>query len=139
MDRPIPVPTAESQPFWDACASGELHYQYCRVCERSQFPPRNQCALCGSPVEWRRSSGKGTIHSVTVVHRAPSPGFVADVPYALALVDLEEQFRIMANIVGGEPATFRIGQRVSVSFRRISDSIVLPQFQPIPAYSCAAS
>jgi uncharacterized OB-fold protein len=127
-DKPVPSITAETRPFWDGCAAGELRYQACRECGRVQFYPRALCAGCGGvALEWRRSRGEGTVYAVTVVHRAPSAAFRADVPYAVALVDLDEGFRMLANVVGGAPADVAIGDRVRVAFEP-RGAVTLPQF-----------
>jgi len=88
------------------------------------------CARCGGrALDWRRSAGRGVVHAVSVVHRAPSPAFKADVPYAIALVDLDEGFRMMANIVGADPARVAIGDRVRLVFEQRGE-VALPQFTP---------
>ena len=69
------------------------------------------------------------MHAVTVVHRAPSAAFKADVPYAIALVDLDEGFRMLANVVGTAPETVRIGDRVRLVFEPRGE-VALPQFTP---------
>lgn len=127
MTRPLPIPTADTRPFWDACARGELVYQYCTACSRPQFYPRSLCVKCHSNVlEWRRSSGFGRVYSHTTVHRAPSPAFKGMVPYVIALVDLDEGFRVMLNILGCDPRSVAIGSRVRAVFRE-SEGHVLPQ------------
>jgi len=128
--RPLPAVTAETQPFWDGCRQGELRYQVCRACGGPQFYPRALCARCGATaLDWCRASGGGTVHAVTVVHRAPSAAFRDAVPYAIALVDLDEGFRMMANVVGADPARVAIGDRVRVVFETRGD-VALPQFTP---------
>ena len=132
MSEPKPVPrvSAEARPFWDGCREGELRYQACAACGAVQFYPRALCARCGGvDLAWRRSRGEGVVHAVTVVHRAPSEAFRADVPYAVALVDLDEGFRMMANVVGVPPDRVAIGDRVRVVFERRGD-VALPQFTP---------
>ena len=130
IGKPVPQPTPESQPYWDGCLRGELLYQHCAGCGRAQFYPRSACASCGgTALEWRRSEGRGTLHAVTVVYRPPSAAFRLDVPYAVALVDLDEGFRMMANVVGGAPERVAIGDRVAVTFEQRGE-IALPQFQP---------
>ena len=127
-DKPVPAITAETKPFWDGCRAGELRYKRCAGCGRVQFYPRALCAGCGGvDLAWQRSRGDGTVHAVTLVHRAPSAAFKADVPYAVALVDVDEGFRMMANIVGGDPARVAIGDRVRVVFEPRGD-VMLPQF-----------
>jgi uncharacterized OB-fold protein len=128
--KPSPPVTGETRPFWDACREGELRYQACGACGAAQFYPRALCARCGgTDLAWRRSRGEGTVHAVTVVHRAPSEAFKADVPYAVVLVDLDEGFRMMANVVDVAPERVAIGDRVRVVFERRGD-VALPQFAP---------
>lgn len=127
MGRPVPLPNADTRPFWEACARGELRYQFCTACRRAQFYPRGRCAGCqGSALEWRRSKCEGTIYSHTTVHRAPTPAFKAMAPYVIALVDLDEGFRMMMNVLDCEPAKVAVGSRVRVVFRE-SGGAVLPQ------------
>lgn len=130
--KPLPAVTVETQPFWRACAAGTLLYQQCKACGRVQFYPRTVCARCRGPeLDWKPSGGKGAIYTYTVVHRAPSAAFKADVPYAIALVDLEEGFRIMVNVLGCDPGEIRIGMPVAIGFeRRGDDGVHVPQAYP---------
>jgi len=115
--RPLPVPNADTAPFWDGCARGELLLQSCRQCGTAQFPPRSLCARCHAPAPaWRRASGRGRIASFTRVHRPPSAAFKADLPYVIALVDLDEGPRIMLALRGKAAEAPRIGDRVKVGF-----------------------
>jgi uncharacterized OB-fold protein len=126
----VPVPNAETRPFWEGCARGELLYQFCAACARPQFYPRMHCAGCqGRRLEWRRSAGKGTVYSHTTVRRAPTPAFKAMLPYVIALVDLDEGFRMMMNVLDCDPSQIVIGSRVRVVFRE-SEGAVLPQAVP---------
>jgi len=128
-DKPSPRISPETQSFWDGCRLGELRYQLCRGCGRVQFYPRVLCAGCGATaLEWRRSRGEGSIYTVTVVYRAPTPAFRGDVPYAIALVDLDEGFRMMTNVLGPDPESLAIGDRVRVVFEARGD-LALPQFE----------
>lgn len=113
-----PVPNAETRPFWEACARGELLYQYCRACGRPQFYPRARCAACqAAALEWRRAAGLGSIYSHTTVFRAPTPAFKSVAPYVIALVDLDEGFRMMMNVLDCDPAQVAIGTRVRIVMR----------------------
>lgn len=124
---PIAISHADTAPFWRGTAHGELLYQRCRACERTQFPPRQHCAHCqaGEP-EWLRSAGRGAVHTFTVVHRAPTAAFKDEVPYVIALVDLDEGFRMMMNVLGCPPEAVEIGARVRVVFRPHGEAM-LPQ------------
>ncbi len=128
MEKPIPRPTAETREFWEACARGELVYQACTACRHVQFYPRQHCTACqGRQMEWLRSAGAASVHSHTTVHRAPTAAFKADVPYVIALVDADEGFRMMVNILGCDPAAVKIGSRVRIVFREAGGGMKLPQ------------
>jgi len=77
---------------------------------------------------WVPSAGLGIIYSFTVVYRAPLDGF--EVPYVLAVVDLEDGFNMMTNIVGIDPEDVSIGMSVAVQWRDLGE-ISLPVFSPI--------
>jgi uncharacterized OB-fold protein len=117
MEKPFPAPTAETRIFWDGCRRGELLYQACRKCGHVQFYPRRLCIRCLSEeVDWRHSSGNGTIFTVTTVNRPTTAAFKDDVPYVIALVDLDEGFRMMLNVHGDSRLNARIGDRVRIGF-----------------------
>ena len=132
---PIPVPTPESRPFWEAARRHELQLQYCRTCSGWVYYPRAACPRCLSgELEWRRASGRGSLHTFTVAHRGQK-GFPLGSPYVIAIVELEEGPRMMTNLVGvaPDPAAIRIGMPVEVVFEDISPEIALPRFRPIGA------
>ncbi len=131
MTKPIPVPNEDSEIFWRGCSEHKLTIQRCKSCGKARFYPRIICPTCGSTdTEWFDASGDGSVFSYTIVHRAPSPAFKGDVPYVLAIVELEEGVRMMTNIVGCDPATVKIDMPVRVQFERMSDEILLPKFAP---------
>ena len=130
-DKAVPVPTPETQPFWDGCAAGELCIQRCTDCGKPYFYPRPVCPACGSRnVEWFTASGRATLYSYVINHRA-APGFAGDVPYAIAVVQLEEGPRMMSNIVGlpATPEALVLDMPLQVTFETRGD-VSLPQFQP---------
>ncbi len=114
---PLPVPNADTAPFWEGCACGELRVQRCTACGAAQFPPRIVCAAChaGAPT-WEVASGRGRIATYTQVHRPPSPAFKADVPYVVAMIALQEGPRIMMRLRGGAADAPRIGDGVQIRF-----------------------
>ncbi|WP_405658701.1 Zn-ribbon domain-containing OB-fold protein [Streptomyces sp. NBC_01166] len=123
------VPDAETQPFWDGIAAGELRLQRCGDCDRAVFYPRALCPHCfGERLDWVTSPGTGTVYSYTVAHRAFSPS-AGDPPYTVALIDLDEGVRMMSRIVGGAPV--RIGDRVELEITRLGgeESPALPCFR----------
>ena len=78
--KPIPVPTPETQFFWDKCKEHELWLQRCQTCQHVFFYPRMHCPECLSDnVPGFRASGKGTLWTYMINHR-PVPGFEDDAP-----------------------------------------------------------
>jgi len=125
----VPVPTALTEPFWAAARRGELVVPQCSACGLRFFVPEPACprCLCGT-WQYARTSGRGTVYSVTVVHRAPGPGF--DTPFALAIIDLEDGPALLTHVVDCDPERVGIGMPVRVAFRPLSDGITLPCFTP---------
>ncbi len=131
-EKPIPEPDQVTAPFWTAAREGRLLIQHCPACGVHQFYPQSSCRGCLSDnLEWVDAKGKGTIYSYTVVHRAPNRPFEPDVPYTVALVDLDEGCRMLSNIVEVTPEAIRVGMPVEVVFEAISPEISLPKFRPI--------
>jgi uncharacterized OB-fold protein len=77
-----------------------------------------------------QASGQGTLSTFTLVHQVAHPGFVSEVPYILAEVDLQEGVRIVSTIVGCSHAELRIGMPLAVTFADINEEISLPVFRP---------
>jgi uncharacterized OB-fold protein len=129
--KAVPVPTPESQPFWDGCAAGELRIQRCLECTRPYFYPRPVCPACGSVrVEWFTASGRATLYSYVINHR-PAPGFELDGPYAIAVVQLAEGPRLMTNLTGipNTPDDLVLDMPLRVAFCQRGD-VSLPVFAP---------
>ena len=126
--RVLPVPTPVSAPFWDGCAAGELRVQRCDDCDALLFPPLPACSRClGARLRWVSTSGQGIVYSYSVVHRPQVPSLA--VPYVVAIVELEEGWRMATNVVDCAPEDVAVGLPVSVSFRRAGD-VTLPFFIP---------
>ena len=132
QEKPRPPLRGEEAPFYTAAGEGRLALQRCPTCSRVVFYPRTVCPHChdGTP-EWIDASGRGSVYSFSVLYRAGSPGFDGDVPYVVALVDLDEGARMMANLVNVDVEQVEIGMPVSVTFERRSEDFVVPQFEPV--------
>jgi uncharacterized OB-fold protein len=129
--KPLPTVSGETRPFWEACRRGELLVQRCATCNVHQFYPRGICANCwGTDVRWIRSTGRGTVWTFTVTHQNRTPGFAEEVPYVLALVELEEGVRMFTNLVECKPEEVKIGMPVEVTFLRATDQVDVPYFRP---------
>jgi len=135
----IPVPTPETQRFWDGCADNELWIQHCDRCARHFFYPRPACPTCGSDVgvRWVCASGQATLYSYVISHR-PAPGFEEETPYVIAVVELKEGPRMTTNLVGidPEPSSLVLDMPLQVAFQPRGD-MVLPVFGP-SATACKA-
>lgn len=128
--KPTPVPDPLTRPFWEASAERRLLLQRCRGCGRCQFYPRGHCTGCwGDDLEWIESTGRGTVHSFTVIHRTREAGFAGDVPYVFALIDLEDGVRLSGNITGVAADGVAIGSPVRLVFRQ-RGGLTLPLFTP---------
>lgn len=129
MGMPFVQATAETQPFWDGCAIGELRYQACGRCGHVQLIPRSTCVECfAADLHWKRASGEGRVLSHTTVHRAPTRAWQAKAPYVIALVALDEGFRLMVNVKDEAPLV--IGQQVRIGFREV-DGVAMPEAQAV--------
>ncbi len=129
--RARPIPTPETQHFWDGTKAGELRLQRCDACDHVYFPPRPFCPACGSrKVTAFAASGKATLYSYVINHRPVPPGFTA--PYAIAVVTLEEGPRMMTNIVDcpQTPEALVLDMPLEVTFDKLDDQITLPLFRP---------
>ena len=129
--RPLPMPTPETQHFWDGTRVGELRLQKCSDCHHTYFPPRPFCPACSSRnVEVFAASGRGTLESYVISHR-PHKAF--DGPYAIALVALEEGPRMISNIVDCEqtPEALQLDMPLQVAFEDAGEDIHLPVLEPM--------
>jgi uncharacterized protein len=130
--KPVPVPTKETQPYWDGCKQHELRVQKCAACGHHQFYPRLYCTTCMSDrVEWVKTSGRATVLSYTIIYRPVTQAFAGNVPYVVALVTLDEGPQMMTNIVGCEPEQVHIGMPVQVTFDDWTEEISVPKFKPV--------
>ncbi len=126
---PLPVPNLVSQPYWDGCNRGELLFQRCAACAGITHTPAMVCAHCASrALQWERSTGRGTIYSWSTVWRPQTPEFV--VPYAPIIVDVEEGWQMLSNLIGCEHDAVAVDLPVRVEFCRVSDDMNLPYFRP---------
>lgn len=117
---PLPRVNAQTKPYWEGCAHAELRYQCCGSCGRVQLIPRGLCEHCQSTsLNWRVSQRSGQVLSWTRVHRAPLPVFKDMLPYIIAIVDMDEGFRVMVNALPETMDHMAIGTRVSIGFQEV--------------------
>ncbi len=129
--RPLPRPTPDTQRYWEGCKRHELWLPFCLRCEHFFFYPRVFCPRCFSwEIEWRQSSGRGTLYTYAIQYRPQGPGFQP--PYVTAIVQLEEGPRMMTNLIDIEPdpEKIRCDMPVEIVFQDMSDEITLPMARP---------
>lgn len=102
--------TPDTRPYWDALEQRKLLLHRCGDCGKAHHYPRAHCPFCfGGNLAWEEASGRGSVYSYSVMHRA-------DPPYAMAYIELEEGPVIMSNIVDTPFDKIKIGATVTVDF-----------------------
>ncbi|MDA8275782.1 MAG: bifunctional MaoC family dehydratase N-terminal/OB-fold nucleic acid binding domain-containing protein [Actinomycetota bacterium] len=129
--RPRPLLTDDNRFFFDGTKGGALLVQRCRACGTLRHPPRPACGRCRS-FEWDtvEASGRGRIFSFVVNHHPQVPAF--DYPLVVALVELEEGTRLVANVSGIAPDEVTIGMAVEARVEHFDADLALPVFVPAP-------
>ena len=131
---PLPELQGFAKDFYGWCKKRELRFQRCSDCGAWRHVPREMCAECGSwRWEWSRSSGRGSVFTWTVVVRAMHPAFEAKVPFAPAVIEMEEGVRLLSLVVDCPPEELEIGMPVEVVFDDITAEIALPKFRRLGA------
>jgi len=127
--RPVPVPHNFTLPFWDGAQEGKLLLQYDPDAGKYQFYPRPISVFSGRRnLEWREASGKGTVYTYTVSHKAPPP-LKHVTPFVVVTVELLEGVRIMTNLINCSLEEVRIGMPVRLAWVKAGD-INFPVFEP---------
>ena len=127
-----PIVTLDIKFFWDACDRGELVAERCSNCAKFRFPPRPMCPHCHSTKrDIVKLSGRGAVYS-WIRPRHPMPvGFKE--PPIVALIDLEEGFRLVSNLYGIEFEKITPGLPVEVFFDTTVGNRKVPVFKPVGA------
>lgn len=115
--------------YYEHCKKGELAYQACSDDNKPVFFPRTVAPGTGSPnLEWRVSKGLGTVYATTVMH------YRNEAPLNVALIDLDEGFRMMSRVEDIDPMAVKIGMRVKVRMHPGDDKLPpYPVFTPLEA------
>ncbi|MCU1428976.1 MAG: hypothetical protein JWL83_2976 [Actinomycetia bacterium] len=128
----VPNPTPEDAEFWEGARRGELRIQRCNTCGLHQHYARILCSHCSSlDLAWVTASGKGTVHSFTVIRQNGVPPFKDRLPFVVALVELAEPgARMLATMPECAPEDARIGMPVEATFRVANDELGFVDFRP---------
>lgn len=127
-DKPVPTPSEDTAPFWDACNDGRFVVQRCTDCGHERFYPAAVCPNCwNTEADDVELDGNGTVESFTVVHRAPTEAFEGETPYVVALITMGADVTVMANVLA-EPADVSVGDSVELTWEE-RDGQQLYQFE----------
>ncbi|MQA00861.1 MAG: acyl dehydratase [Dehalococcoidia bacterium] len=132
-EKPLPVPTPVTRPFWDALREHRVRIQHCAGCERWVYYPRSHCPGCLSPtLEWRDISGEGTVYTFTVARAPTAPQFLDELPQKIAVVELDEGPKLTTTLVNIEPEAIRIGMRVRPVYDDVEGAeVTLLRYEPV--------
>jgi uncharacterized OB-fold protein len=129
--KPLPKPAPESVPYWEAAKEHQLKLPRCHSCQKFWFPPSKSCPHCLSgDFSFQAVSGRGKVYSFVTFHRVYHPAFAGEVPYVVALVELEEGPRLLSNIVGVKPEAVSCDMAVKVVFDDVAGDVSVPKFTP---------
>jgi hypothetical protein len=130
--RPLPVPSPESEPFWQGLRDDRFLLQHCRACRTINWFPRAFCRNCGvADFDWRPASGRGVLETYSIVYRAMNEAWKSEVPYILACVRLEEGPRMVTRLVRNGDVQPKIDSAVEVRFVNIGSGFKLPYFEEV--------
>jgi uncharacterized OB-fold protein len=126
--RPRPPEDVDTAFWFQGAAQGKLLVQRCMDCGRLRHPPGPVCPRCTS-LRWDtlESQGRGSVYSFVVNHHPQAPGF--EYPLVVALVELDEGFRLVGGIAGVDPPDVSIGMPVQAEFFSAVEGVALPRFR----------
>jgi uncharacterized OB-fold protein len=134
MKRPLPEPDEVSAPFFDGLSRGVVMVQACHACGQQQLG-QDRCFACRSEdLGQAEATGRGVVHSFAVMHAVFHPAFANEVPYVVALVELDEGPRILGRMRAIPHSGMKVGLRVEVSSIELADGVFAPVFEPAQEY-----
>jgi uncharacterized OB-fold protein len=129
--KPLPLRTEENAPYLDGLRAHRLLLQRCGDCSKYRYPPSMFCPWCLSDsLEWVEASGRGSVYSFIILHQPYHPGFRDDLPYNVAVVELAEGPRIVANLTEIDNADIRIGLEVVADYFDATPEATILKFRP---------
>lgn len=129
MNKPVPSKKGISELYWNSLQEEIFLIQRCDACRKQIFYPRILCPYCGSKhVNYIEHSGIGDIYSYSIIHKTSHSAFKKEVPYVIALVNLQGGGRMMARIIDVDIEEVKMGAKVKVVFKKLDDETTLPYF-----------
>jgi uncharacterized OB-fold protein len=130
---PLPQPTRDNAPFYDAARRGELRFQRCAACGTFRHYPRPACPRCLSrDATWERSSGRGTVYTWTIVRGPTLPAFQHKLPYNVVDVLMDEGVHFVSEVLDCAPEDLYAGMPVEAVFVPVTPDITLVKFRHLP-------
>ena len=128
--KQLPLVTSSDGPFWEGARRHELMAYKCMNCGTLYYPAIH-CVSCARPsMEWVRVSGRGSVYTFAIYHRAYHPAWKGDVPYNVAWIRLEEGPLLLSNVVGCKNEELFVDMPVEVVFDDLPGEGTLPRFKP---------
>lgn len=129
--KPLPPMAPWTEPYWSAARNHQLLIQQCDACGRYIFYPRRRCPTCFSAeIGWVEASGRARVRAYTVVQNNAPSAFLEEMPFVIAIVELEEGVPMTTNIVGCDPQEVYTEMPVEVVFEELTPEVTLPKFRP---------
>ncbi len=129
--KPLPKTTKEDRPFWEGVKQRRFLLPRCTQCGHTWFPPYQNCQRCLSfDREWKEASGRGHVFGFIEMQQPYIPSFKDELPYNVALIELEEGPKMYSNIVGIPNDQIRVGMAVEVVFEDANEEFAIPKFRP---------
>lgn len=127
--RPRPAINRDNAFWFDAARDHRLVIQRCAACGALRHPPGPMCPRCRS-LDWDTltASGRASLYSWVIAHHPPHPAF--DLPYVIALVELEEGTRLITNTVDLAPDDLVVGMPLELRWLDADPELTLPVFGP---------
>lgn len=124
----VPPITDINRPYWDGCEAGELRLQRCNDCGTFWFPEAPTCPNCLSgSYAWKPVSGRGKVWSSILMHQKYVPAYADEVPYLVAMIELEEGPCMYSTVVDA-PEVLPCDTPVEVVFEDIGGRVI-PKFR----------
>lgn len=129
--NPLPVPTPDTQPYWDGLKNNQINLPQCQDCNKFHHFPRAICPYCGSTnLAWETVTGAATLYSFSINHRPPR-GWTSDEPPVIAIVELSEGVKLHTRMTNppDDPTSIKIGVPVEPVFDAVTADVTLLHYK----------
>jgi uncharacterized OB-fold protein len=128
----LPQIDETNRPYWDGAKAGELRLQRCASCAQLRYPIATVCPNClSTELEWEAVSGRGEVYTFGIFRHRYNDTWGDRVPYAVAIVRLEEGPFVISDLVDVDVDEVRVGMPVGVHFDPATPDITVPRFAPV--------